>query len=326
MSMTNNPIDGGPESAREPLVLKANLLADETPAPPPAVPEPVPVKSSVPRARPRWRFVPRAQGGESVLREEWMLSYSDMVTLLLTMFVALSLVVSYDERPGPGGGTGGQPQAGEGPGQRSGGGSGGGMRGLIENLLQVRLASPYDESAAFTTVEVNDAKIDKSTENQELAIIKSQDLARITQRQEALIGIRERLKVQQLDQFITADVEGDGIRLNIPNSILFTPGSADLQGRGPQVLSALRPVVDNGTFAISVEGHTDDTPISTEKFPSNWELSAQRAATVVRALIGAGIAPARLEAVGYGDTRPLAGNTDEDGRRENRRVSIFLRI
>jgi chemotaxis protein MotB len=75
-----------------------------------------------------------------------------------------------------------------------------------------------------------------------------------------------------------------------------------------------------------VEGHTDDIPISTEKFPSNWELSAQRAATVVRALADAGIAAQRLEAVGYADTRPLAANTSEDGRKENRRVSLFLRM
>lgn len=76
---------------------------------------------------------------------------------------------------------------------------------------------------------------------------------------------------------------------------------------------------------MTVEGHTDDQPISTARYPSNWELSASLAAAVVRTLIEAGMEPHRLEAASYADSRPLTGNADENGRRENRRITLLLR-
>lgn len=159
-----------------------------------------------------------------------------------------------------------------------------------------------------------------------LAVVKDNDLDRIRAREGALAGVRAGLKDSGLDAFITAAVEGDGIRLNIPNSILFNSGAADLQGRGPSVIKALGPILNAGNFIVAVEGHTDNNPIATERFPSNWELSASRAAAVVRVLIDAGVDVHRLQAVGYADSRPLADNATEDGRAENRRVALFLRM
>jgi chemotaxis protein MotB len=159
-----------------------------------------------------------------------------------------------------------------------------------------------------------------------LAVVKDNDLDRIRAREEALAKVRAGLKSSGLDTFITAAVEGDGIRLNIPNSILFNSGAAELQGRGPSVIKALAPLLIDGKFIVAVEGHTDNNPISTERFPSNWDLSASRAAAVVRVLADAGVGPGRLQAVGYADTRPLTGNDTENGRAENRRVALFLRM
>jgi len=308
--------DGLQDDDGPPVPPPAEQPAPATPSPTPPVQTRAAVMMQAAR-RPRARFSSRSKSDSETPLEEWALSYSDMVTLLLTMFIALSLIASSEERPGKGGGQGGEAAAGAETGS-------GGMRGIVENLLRMRIASPYDDEVGFTTVEVNDTET--PSPGADLAVIKAEDLARIEQRQEALATIRTKLRTQQLDQFITADVEGDGIRLNIPNSILFASGAAELQDRGPVVLRALKPVLDGGNFGISVEGHTDDIPISTEKFPSNWELSAQRAATVVRALADAGIAPQRLEAVGYAETRPLTENSTEDGRKENRRVSLFLRM
>jgi chemotaxis protein MotB len=76
--------------------------------------------------------------------------------------------------------------------------------------------------------------------------------------------------------------------------------------------------------AVQVEGHTDNIPISTPAFPSNWELSGARAGSVVRMFIDLGVRPERLMAVGYADTRPLEGNDSPDGRSRNRRVTVMV--
>jgi chemotaxis protein MotB len=75
-----------------------------------------------------------------------------------------------------------------------------------------------------------------------------------------------------------------------------------------------------------VEGHTDPVPISTLQFPSNWELSAQRATTVLRYLVRAGVPAERLRAVGYADTRPVADNSTPEGRAKNRRVALVVHL
>ena len=77
-------------------------------------------------------------------------------------------------------------------------------------------------------------------------------------------------------------------------------------------------------MTVRIEGHTDDLPIRNMIYPSNWELSAARAANVVRALIKSGVTESRLAAVGYADTHPLAPNRDVESRSANRRVEIFL--
>ncbi|HPP47832.1 MAG TPA: OmpA family protein, partial [Accumulibacter sp.] len=75
---------------------------------------------------------------------------------------------------------------------------------------------------------------------------------------------------------------------------------------------------------VTIEGHTDNVPISNAQFPSNWELSAVRATTVLRLFADAGVAPERLTAIGYADTRPVEANTLVEGRARNRRVTILI--
>jgi len=79
-------------------------------------------------------------------------------------------------------------------------------------------------------------------------------------------------------------------------------------------------------YQIRVEGHTDDVPIHSDKFASNWELSAARAVTVARYFQGLGVVPERLAATGFGEYRPIADNATPEGRAANRRVEIFLSL
>ena len=115
-----------------------------------------------------------------------------------------------------------------------------------------------------------------------------------------------------------------GLGVEINASVLFSPGQAQLQQDSSRVIEAVAQVLKNDSHAIQVEGHTDNIPIVTEKFPSNWELSAVRASSVVRLMIGNGVDATRLTAAGYGENRPVGPNDTEEGRMRNRRVTIMI--
>jgi len=117
----------------------------------------------------------------------------------------------------------------------------------------------------------------------------------------------------------------DGQRLRFAEQFMFESGRADLLGAAEATLDHLAPVFARYPGRIWVEGHTDDLPIHNEVYPSNWELSAARAAAVVRSLRArASIPEEKMAAVGYADTRPLTRDADPASRIRNRRVEIFL--
>ena len=120
------------------------------------------------------------------------------------------------------------------------------------------------------------------------------------------------------------DSRGLVIRL-LTDDVVFDSGSATLKPEAAPLLAKISALVNvDASHPISVGGHTDDVPIATGRFPSNWELSAARAAGVARFLTGHGVAATRLEATGVADQRPIATNTTEEGRSRNRRVEIAL--
>lgn len=115
-----------------------------------------------------------------------------------------------------------------------------------------------------------------------------------------------------------------GIIVDISASALFAPGEARLDPGAVRSLGTVGSVLAAADFPVVVEGHTDNIPISTPQFPSNWELSAARAASVVRLFIDTGMDARRLTATGYADQRPVADNVTSDGRQSNRRVAITI--
>ena len=117
---------------------------------------------------------------------------------------------------------------------------------------------------------------------------------------------------------------GLGIAVEINASILFESASAELAGPALPTLVTLARVLAPLPNDIQVEGHTDNTPIATAQFPSNWELSAARAGSVVRLFNANGVASVRLVAVGYADTRNIAVNETAEGRSRNRRVTVMI--
>ena len=112
--------------------------------------------------------------------------------------------------------------------------------------------------------------------------------------------------------------------LRIEDRLLFPSADVDIGAHGNMLLDRLLPALRDFDGEISVEGHTDSRTISTDRFPSNWELSVGRATAVLRYLSRGGVRASQLRAIGYGPTRPLAGNDTETGRAQNRRVELVL--
>jgi len=116
----------------------------------------------------------------------------------------------------------------------------------------------------------------------------------------------------------------DWLEIEVRTDILFPVGVAKLQGPAEDVLRKLAGILAPFPNAMRIEGYTDNTPIATSTFPSNWELSAARAATVARLLATTGVDPHRVGIIGWGEYRPSADNATDDGRNHNRRVVIVV--
>ena len=113
--------------------------------------------------------------------------------------------------------------------------------------------------------------------------------------------------------------------VKLPDNILFDPGKTDLKPAGQEAIKQVTQIlagIEGRKFQVT--GHTDNIPIKSAKFKSNWELSTQRAVEVVKYMMNAGMDPKRLSAAGYADTLPIADNASDDGRRQNRRIEIVV--
>jgi len=125
--------------------------------------------------------------------------------------------------------------------------------------------------------------------------------------------------------WIDASITEHGVTINLEGSVAFEPGIADISPRVFPALEGIGKLINKIPNAVRVEGHSDNVPISTPKFPSNWELSIARAVNVTKYLIAhANVSPLRLSAAGYGDSKPLLSNDTAKHRAKNRRVEIVL--
>mgnify|MGYP001083214324 CR=1 FL=1 len=141
----------------------------------------------------------------------------------------------------------------------------------------------------------------------------------------AMLDIEKLKEKSKMASQIEVFKEKRGLVLRLQSSVAFALGSAELTKEMKAFIKGICPILEALPNAIRVEGHTDNLPIHTEEFPSNWELSAMRAVNVLRFLVGeCGIDPARVSAAGYSEYRPIAPNSDEEGRQKNRRVELVL--
>ncbi len=223
----------------------------------------------------KWHIEPRQEEEQ----EAWLLTYLDMLTLLLVMLVVMLAL------------------AGKGDGQHARAATG---------------ASAQDQTLSEQPLEL-------AASAQPIPPI----VANPAIGTPAEVDAREALAMD-LGEDIEVIVNDGSISFRINSEILFGSGQAELENAGLDVIDRLIPTLAAGQHRILVEGHTDNLPIQTERFPSNWELSASRASSVVRYLQLAGIDATRMSATGYADTRPLGDNGNEQGRASNRRVELIM--
>lgn len=227
--------------------------------------------------------------------ERWLVSYADFITLLFAFFVVMYALSTINE---------------------------GKYRILSDSMVNAFRNMPISTSGPVPMVVATPPAVQKSptaTKPPDTLKLKQRDKMRNVAKSilEVLAPLIAQGKVRVLET-------SRGVTIEINDSILFSPGQALLQ---PQLVVAMRGIADvlaGSDFPITIEGHTDNLPISTLQFPSNWELSAVRATTVLRLFVDAGVVPERLTAIGYADTRPVEPNLLADGRARNRRVSILI--
>lgn len=236
---------------------------------------------------------PPQEPPEQVGLPAWVATFADMVTLLLCFFVLLLSFAEQSEQK-----------------YRDALGS---IKGAF-GVKEVRAVS--DDLALFNT----------SSKTQEMA-------ARISHDERLLLGVVMRIKSLIEDEDlklkegtgVTAD--RDGVIFSANSLSMFNPGSADLTEGAHRILDNVIKVLKDYKLNLVVRGHTDDRPISTAKFPSNWELSAARAAVALDYIVNEGhIEINRAKAVGYADTRPSAPNDSEENRKKNQRVEFYLHM
>ncbi len=124
---------------------------------------------------------------------------------------------------------------------------------------------------------------------------------------------------------LTVSIDAGRIVINLPNNVLFNSGSAKLNAEGQGALTQIGEVLKQfSDRRFQVEGHSDNVPIKSARFPSNWELSTARALSVVHLLTEMGVTPENVSAAGFGEFRPRADNETDEGKKLNRRIEIVM--
>ncbi len=230
-------------------------------------------------------------GSKGASHERWLITYADMITLLLVFFIVMYTMSKIDASR---------------------------FEAIAQSLHKVmggQGAILYDGAPGLSPG----------------AYEPSPDLGKEMERREteSLLAIKKQveayLEEQGLQGKVSVALEERGLLISFQDVVLFPLGSASLSPDSKVIVRQIGGILSQVDNYVRVEGHTDSLPINTTVFPSNWELSTARAARVVRELVAANkIPPERLSASGYGEYRPKKPNDVEENRRFNRRVDIVI--
>ncbi len=236
--------------------------------------------------------------------ERWLVSYADFITLLFAFFVVMYAISSVNE---------------------------GKYRVMSDSLINafqekpsteklIEMSSKHPEVLSGTGKPIGKAvpqprQTPPDTPERQKAAESMKKVAKnVLQAMQPLIQ-NGQVRVTQSPRGITVEINA---------SVLFKSGEAILQPQSSEALAAVAQVLGQVDNPIQVEGHTDNIPINSPNFPSNWELSSSRAGSVVRLFTERGVPAARMVAIGYADNRPIDTNATLDGRSRNRRVNVLI--
>lgn len=238
--------------------------------------------------------------------EAWAIPYGDLITLLLAFFVVMYAMSSVNE----------------GKYRVLSNALNSAFRGAPESPSPIQLGRPQSGATPGPAFSV----VPQGMIEQRPAALP--DAGHSAQSQAQLRQVSGAIETAMSDLIrrglvgVTSD--GTTVHVDIRTDLLFPSGSATLTSEAVRVIDSLGQVLGEFPNDIDVEGHTDNVPISTAAFPSNWELSAARAASVVHLLTNSGVDAARLTVTGRGEFRPIQSNDTVEGRMANRRVVVVV--
>ena len=235
--------------------------------------------------------------------ERWLVSYADFITLLFAFFVVMYAISSINE---------------------------GKYRVMSDSLVSAFKESPRSEKL-----------IEMTSKHPEILTGSGKPIGKMQQQPHADAQTPERQRAAESMKKVAKSVleamqpliqngqvrvtqSPRGVTVEINASVLFKSGEAILQPQSTGTLAAVARVLSQVDNPVQVEGHTDNVPINSPSFPSNWELSSSRAGSVVRLFAEQGVPAARMVAIGYADNRPVDTNATPDGRSRNRRVNVLI--
>ena len=230
-----------------------------------------------------------AKPHEEEAGEAWLLPYSDLMTLLLALFIALFAMSQTDASK---------------------------MQALAQaftaafNMGGPSFFSGMSSATVTTGADTADAAYMK--ENNDLS--------------EAKAKLDQYIQENNLQDQVSTELNEEGLMIRLKERALFASGSAALQGDAERIVPVIAGVLSSLPERVTISGHTDNVPIATAQYPSNWELSSARAVSLMRGVMAVqpSLNPARFSALGYSEYRPIASNDTEEGRAQNRRVEVFI--
>ena len=245
---------------------------------------------------------------EHINHERWLVSYADFITLLFAFFVVMYSISSVNE---------------------------GKYRVLSDSIssafdpsergLPIKFSNPLKAPIVSRSVQTSSDTADSTQSRNPSAYDRVEASAQDKVTLKKIASSVEKGLAPLIDKNLVKINKNDlWIEIEIKSSILYPSGSAKLQSQAVPVLRQVAKIISEFDNQIQVEGFTDNIPIDTDEFRSNWELSAARAASVVHLFSRNSVKPQRMSAVGYAEFKPIAKNDTAKGRRKNRRVKIVV--
>ncbi len=238
---------------------------------------------------------PPIESDENTGAPEWMATFADLVTLLMCFFVLLFAMSTIQEET---------------------------FKELIQSLKSALGVQQVPETGTREGLVIPTTVADTPQDKKDDRAMDEAGAMVQKEVEDIVSDVKELVMFNKLGGNVKVEENEDGAVITISDALLFGPGDAAMNQAGEPVMVKIAKVLAQFSYPITVAGHTDNIPINTAKYPSNWELSAVRASDVVRFLISQGVHPALLSAVGRAEFTPIADNKTVKGRAKNRRVEI----